>query len=72
MGTKAVFRGDRAGPVGAPKRNNPALSRAFFDGASRDRTGDLLIANQALSHLSYSPVWVSTVDWTVARIAAIG
>ena len=26
-------------------------------GAGRDRTGDLLNANQALSQLSYSPVW---------------
>ena len=25
-------------------------------GASRDRTGDLLVANQALSQLSYGPV----------------
>ena len=26
-----------------------------FGGASRDRTGDLLVANQALSQLSYGP-----------------
>jgi hypothetical protein len=25
-------------------------------GANRDRTGDLLLAKQALSHLSYGPV----------------
>ena len=28
-------------------------------GASRDRTGDLLVANQTLSQLSYGPVTVS-------------
>ena len=28
----------------------------FSDGASRDRTGDLLLAKQALSQLSYGPV----------------
>ncbi len=27
-------------------------------GAGRDRTGDLLNANQALSQLSYSPYWI--------------
>ena len=27
----------------------------LFGGADRDRTGDLLVANQALSQLSYSP-----------------
>ncbi len=27
----------------------------FKSGADRDRTGDLLVANQALSQLSYSP-----------------
>jgi hypothetical protein len=30
-------------------------SRAFRSGASRDRTGDLLLAKQALSQLSYGP-----------------
>ena len=34
---------------------NPRLSGAFEDGASGTRTRDLLIANQALSQLSYSP-----------------
>jgi hypothetical protein len=45
----------------------PALGRVFSDrarfrfkfpgsgGADRDRTGDLLLAKQALSQLSYSP-----------------
>ena len=30
-------------------------------GASRDRTDDLIVANDALSQLSYSPVWVGWV-----------
>ena len=34
---------------------NPPIWRAFLDGASRTRTGDLLGAIQALSQLSYSP-----------------
>jgi hypothetical protein len=33
-----------------------AFTRTFLDGASRDRTGDLLLAKQALSQLSYGPV----------------
>ena len=33
----------------------PLFSRAFRDGANRDRTGDLLLAKQALSQLSYGP-----------------
>ena len=32
-----------------------AAAGAFFNGASRARTGDLLGAIQALSQLSYSP-----------------
>ena len=32
-----------------------AAERLKFGGAGRDRTGDLLNANQALSQLSYSP-----------------
>ena len=34
---------------------DPAPSGPRSGGADRDRTGDLLNANQALSHLSYSP-----------------
>ena len=30
-----------------------------FGGAGRDRTGDLLVANEALSQLSYSPTDIS-------------
>ena len=52
MGTKTNAR-----LLARPRTNdkNPALSRAFRDGASGTRTRDLLIANQALSQLSYSP-----------------
>ena len=32
-----------------------SFAGCFFDGASRNRTGDLLLAKQALSHLSYGP-----------------
>ena len=39
----------------ALRASNPLLSRAFRDGARRARTADLLIANQALFQLSYSP-----------------
>ena len=34
------------------------LTTSGFGGATRDRTADLLNANQALSQLSYSPVFV--------------
>ena len=34
---------------------------AKIGGASRDRTDDLIVANDALSQLSYSPVWVGDV-----------
>ena len=37
-------------------RSNQLSYRPKFGGAGRDRTGDLLNANQALSQLSYSPV----------------
>jgi hypothetical protein len=33
----------------------PAANDGFSGGADRDRTGGLLVANQALSQLSYSP-----------------
>ena len=38
--------------------SDPATSTqiySFFGGAERDRTADLLVANEALSQLSYSP-----------------
>ena len=37
----------------------PPASAADTGGAGRDRTGDLLSANQALSQLSYSPMKLS-------------
>jgi hypothetical protein len=52
-----------AGPLGSPKQirrgartliENPQ-SRSWIGGAKRDRTADLLVANEALSQLSYSP-----------------
>jgi hypothetical protein len=33
-----------------------AFDLRSYDGANRDRTGDLLLAKQALSQLSYGPV----------------
>ena len=49
-------------PAGHRNRRRPDPHRPesdslqhFSDGASRDRTGDLLRARQALSHLSYGP-----------------
>jgi hypothetical protein len=41
-----------------PSRTGPAEA----GGAGRDRTGDLLNANQALSQLSYSPLLMSPAD----------
>ena len=46
------------------------LVPAFAGGANRDRTGDLLLAKQALSQLSYGPRvldsggsgWIRTID----------
>jgi hypothetical protein len=35
------------------------ICRHFANGANRDRTGDLLLAKQALSQLSYGPAGVS-------------
>jgi hypothetical protein len=42
-------------------------------GAGRDRTGDLLNANQALSQLSYSPRIKNNIeaDWTRAPTTSI-
>ena len=37
------------------------LSHKGNGGADRDRTDDLLIANQTLSQLSYSPTWLEKV-----------
>ena len=40
----------------------PVEEPGITGGAGRDRTGDLLNANQALSQLSYSP-WFGIRDW---------
>ena len=40
----------------------PVEKPGITGGAGRDRTGDLLNANQALSQLSYSP-WFGIRDW---------
>ena len=45
-----------------PGRSHSAEHRTQTGGAGRDRTGDLLNANQALSQLSYSP-WSEIRDW---------
>ena len=37
-----------------------------FGGADRDRTGGLLVANQALSQLSYSPFNPALSTWPLA------
>ena len=43
-------------------RESRGLQGIFWDGASRDRTGDLLLAKQALSHLSYGPAGASSLS----------
>ena len=49
----------------------PAASLAACPGgANRDRTGDLLLAKQALSQLSYGPSLVSLVERITASSAA--
>jgi hypothetical protein len=39
-----------------------AISLRDIGGAMRDRTADLLDANQALSQLSYGPMFLKTLD----------
>jgi hypothetical protein len=61
--TKDANKGsrERPGRLGAkPKTQNTKhktwlCAGIFLDGANRDRTGDLLLAKQALSQLSYGP-----------------
>jgi hypothetical protein len=53
----------------------PQRSRGIPSGANRDRTGDLLNAIQALSQLSYSPVFLRVVlgerpEWGQAHSAS--
>ena len=42
-----------------------------FGGASRDRTDDLIVANDALSQLSYSPTLVREFDFISAVVASL-
>ena len=42
-------------------------TKANLGGADRDRTGGLLVANQALSQLSYSPLLVVSHHPSVIR-----
>src|SRR5688572_23920243 len=42
-------------PVGLRRANFTRLTRAKFGGPDQNRTDDLLIANEALSQLSYGP-----------------
>ena len=46
-------------PVETGSHHRAWLGRRLQEsgGASRDRTGDLLVANQTLSQLSYGPAW---------------
>jgi hypothetical protein len=43
----------------------PNTKLECIGGADRDRTGGLLVANQALSQLSYSPNPVASCQWSV-------
>ena len=47
-------------------------SPANLGGADRDRTGGLLVANQALSQLSYSPFSVASTQYPVASETRLG
>jgi hypothetical protein len=52
--------------IGAPRTQSPGRILDGIglrgDGASRDRTGDLLLAKQALSQLSYGPLGAECSD----------
>ena len=48
-------------------RSSQLSYRPYSGGAGRDRTGDLLNANQALSQLSYSPL--ATRSWPRPKIS---
>ena len=68
-------------PVEFNRRQFPIVKeqKNFMCGASRDQTDDLLVANQALSQLSYSPLnlgptqrgpaWIRTTDLILIRDA---
>ena len=53
----------------SPRHHKRQLCRHFLNGASRDRTGDLLLAKQALSQLSYGPATTSLTRSGVGRRA---
>jgi hypothetical protein len=49
IGAKTTPANSEAGPC------KSLISGVLYGGAERDRTADLLVANEALSQLSYSP-----------------
>jgi hypothetical protein len=51
-------------PMFDASKNADTQHQVEFGGADRDRTGGLLVANQALSQLSYSPTdnWWAWVE----------
>ena len=59
-------------PSNIAARHCLLIPRGIAGGANRDRTGDLLLAKQALSQLSYGPAcrarldggsgWIRTID----------
>ena len=50
-------------------RETAAVTDRKFGGASRDRTDDLIVANDALSQLSYSP---TLREVTHSKVIALG
>jgi hypothetical protein len=64
------FAGHHASPFGHPMAAPREARRAKRGGARRDRTADLVIANDALSQLSYGPI--VTASRTKQRRPAIG
>ena len=54
------------------RRENELFAGLSYSGASRDRTGDLLLAKQALSQLSYGPASGQFNDAAGAGIVGSG
>ena len=52
---------------GLRRKNRCAVQATSTGGAGRDRTGDLLNANQALSQLSYSPPFLNPAHNAVSE-----
>ena len=48
------------------------LKQAVNGGAMRDRTADLLRARQALSQLSYSPIYMQSNKFTLKQNLSLG